>query len=98
MGIKQFYNGYPEGCQRSLHHCDYRHNVNCNLHYITLPPPPCPLLQQEDGAVKSHIGHYWRQIGVVAVTCVFLFVYEFCERYEASVLLAGHWTKPRVLE
>lgn len=33
-----------------------------------------------DKEVKSHVGHYWKQIGVVGVSCVFLFVYEFCER------------------
>ena len=30
--------------------------------------------------VQTHVGLYWKQIGVVALSCVFLFVYEFCER------------------
>ena len=32
------------------------------------------------GEASRHFGHYWKQLGVVVVSCLFMFVYEFCER------------------
>ncbi len=34
--------------------------------------------QDEDARVS--IGTYWKELGVVLLTCAFMFVYEFCER------------------
>lgn len=28
----------------------------------------------------GHIGNYWKEMGVVSLSCIFFFVYEFCER------------------
>ena len=38
------------------------------------------LVSLQDKDVKSHVGYYWKQMGVVLVASIFLFVYEFCER------------------
>ena len=34
-----------------------------------------------DRDTPSHLGHYWKQLAVVSLSSLFLFVYEFCERY-----------------
>ena len=33
-----------------------------------------------EGEAGSQLGHYWKQLAVVAVSSIFMFIYEFCER------------------
>jgi hypothetical protein len=48
-----------------------------------------------DGEGGGNLGHYWKQLATVAVSSLFMFVYEFCERGIQTVYpfysLWGSW-------
>ena len=49
------------------------------IHVQKLPENFYLFFQGKD--VNSSVGCYWKQMSVVLVASIFLFVYEFCERY-----------------
>ena len=54
------------------HMCTHTHTCTCTHTHTQ---------EDSDGEAHSHLGRYWKQLGVVTVLAVFMFVYEFCERY-----------------